>query len=695
MHLTPARLRIAALFSLLALAACGGSPATQSESGPTIPAAEEPVSAPERAPAAVLPVPGPEDRARGVAALRDGLERARAGDTRGAERVYREAARLLPPFRGWALVLAAEAAAEAGDTASVRRLAEEADDDAGRERGWKVRSDALLRSGDTARAIPVAEGAAPGVPSRAGRAEAWQTAGALRLATGDAAGALAAFRRAMQAEPASPAGLAAARAAVALPGQSPEDRLLVGRTLLAHGGTDRGVAGLEAYLASGRGTEAERAAVRMEAGRALFRARRYAAAESHLLAAASASGDAAVLAGRTQVRLGNESRARETWRAAAERFAGEESGAEALRYLGDLEEDAGRTESARALYRQALATGTHGAAAAEAALRLARIAMLAGDAAGTLRDLDAYLAARPRDARAAPALYWAGRAHLLAGDAAVAQERFREARAADAFSYYGVLAGKRLGESLRGIPLADPPEAPPAAAAEVEAALFRAGVLREIGLADEGRRELARLRERMADEPAALYAVAEAMPEHGQPVAAAVLGSELRRRMGRWDDRLLRIVYPFHFREAVEREARARGLDPFMVAGLIRQESLFHPTAVSPAGAVGLMQVMPATGQGLARRAGIARWDASRLRDPDTNVKLGTLFLSDQVRRYRTLTEVFAAYNAGPGRVARWRDFPEYRDEDLFVERIPFEETRDYVKKLRLNAGVYELLYGG
>jgi soluble lytic murein transglycosylase len=105
------------------------------------------------------------------------------------------------------------------------------------------------------------------------------------------------------------------------------------------------------------------------------------------------------------------------------------------------------------------------------------------------------------------------------------------------------------------------------------------------------------------------------------------------------------------------------------------------------------MQVMPATGRGLARRAGVGTLDAARLKDPETNVKLGTLFLADQVRRYRTLAEVFAAYNAGPGRVARWRAFPEYRDEDLFVERIPFEETRDYVKKVKLYAGVYEMLY--
>ena len=131
-----------------------------------------------------------------------------------------------------------------------------------------------------------------------------------------------------------------------------------------------------------------------------------------------------------------------------------------------------------------------------------------------------------------------------------------------------------------------------------------------------------------------------------------------------------------------------------MVAGLIRQESLFNPIAVSPAGAVGLMQVMPETGRSLARRVGIAGYSPAMLKDPDVNLRLGTLFLADQVRRYSNLTEVFAAYNAGPGRVTAWRSFPERSDEDAFVERIPFAETRDYVKRLRLNRHVYELLYG-
>jgi soluble lytic murein transglycosylase len=81
------------------------------------------------------------------------------------------------------------------------------------------------------------------------------------------------------------------------------------------------------------------------------------------------------------------------------------------------------------------------------------------------------------------------------------------------------------------------------------------------------------------------------------------------------------------------------------------------------------------------------------LRQPELNVRMGTLFLADLLSRNPNRTQAFAAYNAGPGRVARWRELPEARDEELFAERIPFAETRDYVKILNFNARLYRLLY--
>lgn len=638
-------------------------------------------------------LPSAAERARGLEALRRGRALARTGDTRGAARAFEEAGEVLPPFRGWARVLSAEAAAGAGDTAEVRRLLAPLPPGPAREWGWEVRARALRERGDAGAAAEVAEAAGRELRRGARAAQAWRMAGELRAGAGEGIAALAAFRRAMEAAPESEGALEAARAALELPGLPPEDRLLVGRTLLAHGGVERGVAGVEAYLATGLGAPAERAELHLRAGRALFRARRYAAAERHLRAAAEASPEAAFLLGRAVYRSGRREEGREIFREVPRRFPRTPAAAEALYTLGDLEQDAGRTAAAREHYRAAVATGVHGDAAAEAAVRLAGIALLAGDPRTALSDLEAYLAGGPEGALAAPALYWAGRAALAAGDGEGARRRFRQVLGADPFSYHGVRAAERLGTTLAGVPLSAPPEADPRTAAEVEAAFFRIDLLRELEREAEAAFELARLRERMAERPEGLYRVAEGMIPRGTPIAAALLGRELHARRGAWDDRLLRMVYQFPFRELVEREARRHGLDPYLVAGLIRQESFFNPRAVSAAGAVGLMQVMPSTGRGLARSAGIRGFEREMLLHPETNVRLGTAFLADQLRRHPTLTDAFAAYNAGPGRVARWRRFPEHRDEDLFVERIPFAETRDYVKKVRFHAHLYRALY--
>jgi soluble lytic murein transglycosylase len=670
--MSPAFHATRAVLAVLALAGCGSprdpNPAPpQAAAADTAPRAEAPA-----------PLPDPEARARGVAALR--------------RRAYDEAAEILPAFRGWSGVLASAADAQRGDTAAVRRRLAALPPGPAREWGWAVRVGALQQAGDPRAAVSAAEAAGRELREGARAAEAWRTAGEIRARGGDAAGALADFRRALLAAPASPGALAAARLALEGPGLTPEDRLLVGRTLLAHDGLERGIGGLEAFLAAGAGTAEERDRVRLEAGRALFRARRYGQAERYLRPAAERSAEAAFLLGRALYRGGRETEGAEALATTGRRFPRDPFAAEALLVLGDLARDAGRTAVARERYRAAVATGTHAAGAAEAAVRLATLSLAAGEPAAARAALAAYLAARPRDALTAPALYWAGRA---AADPEEGRRFFREARAADPVSFHAARAAERLGEPLTLAGLPAPPEPDPRVRADVEAAFFRMDLLRELGLEAEAAFELARLRERHAGDPVALYLVAEGMIPRGQPVAAAILGQEIRKARGAWDRRLLRIAYQFPYRELVEREAERNGLDPYVVAGLIRQESWFNPRAVSPVGAIGLMQVMPETGRGLARGAGVQGFEPSMLHRPEVNVRLGTRFLAAQLRRYRTRTEAFAAYNAGPGRVARWRAFPEYRDEDLFVERIPFEETRNYVKKVRLNTHVYRMLYAG
>ncbi len=197
------------------------------------------------------------------------------------------------------------------------------------------------------------------------------------------------------------------------------------------------------------------------------------------------------------------------------------------------------------------------------------------------------------------------------------------------------------------------------------------------------------------ESPDVLLKLALELNDRGRTMDGINLGWELRRRGQEWDLRLLRAVYPFPFRELVTSFAEERQLDPYLLAGIIRQESAFVPEIVSHAGAIGLMQVIPATGRQLARAIGPRSFDAEALKTPEVNVHLGTRFLSDLLRRYdHDLPLVLSAYNAGPGRADRWKGFPEVRDPQRFTERIPFAETRGYVKNVTRNRAVYGWLYG-
>ncbi|MGH7465496.1 MAG: lytic transglycosylase domain-containing protein, partial [Longimicrobiales bacterium] len=194
---------------------------------------------------------------------------------------------------------------------------------------------------------------------------------------------------------------------------------------------------------------------------------------------------------------------------------------------------------------------------------------------------------------------------------------------------------------------------------------------------------------------ATLYALAEALAERGYAQRAIRLGLRLQGS-SMPDRRLLRILFPFPYRTLITEEARARAVNPFTVAALIRQESMFEARITSPAGARGLMQIMPATARGLAEAAGIEQWNGELLYHPEINVHLGTRYVAQHMENYDgSLPSVFSAYNAGAHRVEWWSEYPEYGDDELFTERIPYAETRGYVRILTRNMEVYSGLYGG
>jgi soluble lytic murein transglycosylase len=155
-----------------------------------------------------------------------------------------------------------------------------------------------------------------------------------------------------------------------------------------------------------------------------------------------------------------------------------------------------------------------------------------------------------------------------------------------------------------------------------------------------------------------------------------------------WD-----VFYPLAFWDIIVQEARARDLDPYMVAGLIRQESVFNPRAASNANAYGLMQLLVPTGRIVAQRYGVERpVSVDSLFEPRLNIQLGTGYLRDNLNKFGRIEYVAAAYNAGPGRAVAWRaSLPLEIDE--WAEAIPFRETRGYVQGVVRNMLQYRRLY--
>lgn len=154
----------------------------------------------------------------------------------------------------------------------------------------------------------------------------------------------------------------------------------------------------------------------------------------------------------------------------------------------------------------------------------------------------------------------------------------------------------------------------------------------------------------------------------------------------------LSVAFPLAWFDTIEREARKYQLNPFLVAGLIWQESQYKPDIQSWVGATGLMQIMPATATQIAKALNLKNYD---LKDPETNLRMGTWYLhsSHQTFTGHSLFAV-AAYNAGAGAVLRWKKQFAHLPYDAWVESIPYPETRDYVKKVFTAYGVYQSLYG-
>jgi soluble lytic murein transglycosylase len=642
---------------------------------------------------ALSPPAGELQRERDGARLRLGLALIRAGDGAGGAAQLQAVRTDAPAVGAWVDLLRGEALAHLGDTAAVRLAVDGHGDGVPGLFAWRARIHAARQAGDVAGARALGNRARAWSRTDASRAEFLLSAARDALAMGDVAAGRAALAAVIDMNASGPAARGAAEALLQAGGLTPVEHLRVARVYRAQGLHEESLAGYRSWLAAPGGSPAERADVQMEYANALFYARRHDDVPAALRPVASQTAAQSLLA-RNEAHRGNAAEAVRIYLRVAEANAGNANGLQALYLAASAWHDAGELQQAAALYRRIIARHAGRPQMGLSMMRLAGIEFVQGNHAAAARIWDDYRSRYPRGTHRLEATYWAGRAREAGGDRQGAQALYRQVRQTERDSYYAVRASERLGVPFWPLPMSPMPGADAAAERRVAGWMRGVDLLRSAGFHDAASAEVDRVVAAAGRDRPTLYALAEALVERGYSQRALRIGNGLRGSAAP-DRRLLRILYAFPFRTLITEEARDRGFDPFVAAALIRQESMFEPRITSPAGARGLMQIMPATGRTLADAAGVSPWDDELLYHPEINVHLGTRYVAQHLRSYAgSLPSVFSAYNAGYHRVDWWRNFPEVADDELFTERIPFRETRDYVKILTRNLAVYRGLYG-
>src|SRR4249919_2809413 len=282
--------------------------------------------------------------------------------------------------------------------------------------------------------------------------------------------------------------------------------------------------------------------------------------------------------------------------------------------------------------------------------------------------------------------YFEARLAERSGDTAAAQRLYREA--ANKAEFHGFLAADRIKASYTLCPWQ-----PTSAAAERNAVARDPAIVRALGLYRIDRRGWA-TREwddalsRFSDEQRR-YAVKIAQQYGWFDRAVFSLGKQPE------ETRLYTLRFPLHHDATIRREAAKNAIDPAWVAAEIRAESVFDANARSGANAMGLMQVVPATGLSVARRIGVPWNGVATLYDPDANIAIGTAYLRQLQDRYGPPYMVIAGYNAGPAPLSRWQAQRPGMDPEFWIETISYKETREYVARVLAFSVLYDWRLNG
>jgi soluble lytic murein transglycosylase len=399
------------------------------------------------------------------------------------------------------------------------------------------------------------------------------------------------------------------------------------------------------------------------------------------------------LAGRALYRRGLRDDARVLWSLVASDPLAPD-GAYAAFLLADIQHDRGRLATARAGYEETVARFPRSSHAGTALIRLGMIDLVEEKPEQAIEHFDAYRRRFPGGNWYGASIFWAATARETAGDSAGARVLYRQAIGEDPIGYYGIESARAL--NAEPWDYLEMRATPPVQLRPDHAALIRRMTsLRELGWKGRALRELSARsgpRETRDDRLALAVGLNEAgFTWQGTSIAWGVY----RARSGIWSEDLLRAVYPVIYEPVLVERASVERLDPTLVAALVRRESQFDRDVVSGAGATGLMQLMPATGAEVARRVRIAEYRTEQLVVPEVNLVLGSRYLRELLeRRGGAVVPALISYNAGPHRYTSWRRFPEFSaSTSLMIDRIPFSETRRYVKAILSYRYIYSKLY--
>jgi soluble lytic murein transglycosylase len=363
---------------------------------------------------------------------------------------------------------------------------------------------------------------------------------------------------------------------------------------------------------------------------------------------------------------------------------------------GDIHESFGRTQEAIALYGGIVTNFPTSPVRNDASWRLAWLYYRAGEleqARSTFKELASQTA---DGAFRLAGLYWQGRCAEKLGDSEGAGKLYRQIADSGEESYYQALAISALARAgivveepkASGLPTtadSDPPTHP-----GISFHLERARELSLISLYPLAVAELDEL-ERLSQKVPRLRPLL--MREYFKNQAygrSLAIANQLPSSAPERD----RYRFPLAYWEMIQQKALERNLDPYLIVALIRQESLFDPRARSPAAALGLMQLLPSTATRVAKQIGIPFSSTEQLLQPEMSLTLGTQYLKGLLQRYSdNWYKAIAAYNAGEAAVDRWEKEIPTDDAEEFVERIPYLETRSYVKLVMRNHRIYKRLY--